>query len=124
MRRGSGAPYARAISQRAITDVFPRPVGKSSADGKSPLTSRSNNRRCQLKGLGPINAANWRSKMSTAEIRHTNAAPDFSLVLAMLLSPTPTKVAPVNFAYARLRVQRKDVLLSKLRQKRGVSDSI
>ena len=48
--RGSGAPAARPSSQIAMTAVLPSPVGMSTAEGKSPLRNRSNNRRCHGNG--------------------------------------------------------------------------
>src|ERR1700683_116713 len=51
------------MSQIDMTEVLPKPVGKSRADGKSPFTSRSNNRRCQLRGLNPLKATNCRSNI-------------------------------------------------------------
>jgi hypothetical protein len=42
------------MSQIDMTEVLPKPVGKSSVDGMSPFTSRSNNRRCQLRARDEI----------------------------------------------------------------------
>src|SRR5262249_51816268 len=53
---------ARAISQTAITDVLPSPVGRLHDGGMSPATKRSYRARCHGNGELPVSALNIVSK--------------------------------------------------------------
>src|SRR5690606_33032132 len=56
-RRGSFGFLAKASSHNTMTLVFPRPVGRSHALGKSCATKRSYNARCHGKAGLPVRVA-------------------------------------------------------------------